>query len=150
MQGKFHASWGAHLEEGAAGLHRRPPCRLRAYRRWSTARKPPRRQWGTPRKPPNTWSRAAPASTDVRRTAGGLAAGGAHEGSRPPKTAAAAGPQTLPRLHSSEAKTERGARRIQGTVDALACPAGAHGKGRRCGQTQRGGGGVHRGGAWAA
>ena len=78
------------------------------------------------------------ASTDVRRTAGGLAAGGAHEGSRPPKTAAAAASQTLPRLHSSEAKVERGARRIQGAVDALACPAGAHGKGRRWGQTQRG------------
>ena len=30
MQGKFHASWGAHLEEGAAGLHGRPPRSLRA------------------------------------------------------------------------------------------------------------------------
>jgi len=78
---------------------------------------------------------------------------------RPPQARAAAlarsapAAASLPRCSASvpcaaEVEGKRRARRrrrLQGPRQA--CP---HGKGRQCGQTQRGGGGVHRGGARAA
>jgi len=81
----------------------------------------------------------------VRRTAAAVTAGGAHQRSRPPKAAAAAESETLPRLQTSDPKAERGAASRQGPARAfLRGPVGAHGKERRCGRAPDGASGDHR------